>query len=77
MIENGDIIKNREILIIKNNISKLEEQYFNNLKITKEELEAHLEGIEDYSDAYEECETQFTHLAMEEARKEEEAAEEE
>lgn len=48
-----------------------------NKKLTKEELKAHLEDIEDYSDAYEECETQFTHLAMEEARKEEEAGEEE
>ena len=46
-------------------------------KITKEELKAHLESIEDYSDAYEECETQFTNLAMEEARKEEEVTAEE
>ena len=53
------------------------ERNLKNKKLTKEELEAHLEGIEDYSDAYEECETQFTHLAMEEARKEEEAAAEE
>lgn len=53
------------------------ERNLKNKKLSKEELEAHLKGIEDYSDAYEECETRFTHLAMEEARKEEEAAEEE
>ena len=45
-------------------------------KITQEELQKHLETIEDYSDAYEECETQFTNLAMEESRKEEAAEEE-
>ena len=45
-------------------------------KLTKEELQEHLDNIEDYSDAYEECETNFTHLAMEESRKEEAVEEE-
>ena len=53
------------------------ERNLKNKKITKEELENHLENIEDYSDAYEECETKFTHLAMEEAKREEETAVEE
>ena len=46
-------------------------------KITKQELAAHLESIEDYSDAFEVCETKFTHLAMEESRKDEEDRKEE
>ena len=52
------------------------ERNLKNKKLTKEELEKHLESIEDYSDAYEECETNFTHLAMEESRKEEAVEEE-
>ena len=52
------------------------ERNLKNKKLTKEELKEHLESIEDYSDAYEECETNFTHLAMEESRKEEAVEEE-
>lgn len=52
------------------------ERNLKNKKLTKEELQEHLDNIEDYSDAYEECETNFTHLAMEESRKEEAVEEE-
>ena len=52
------------------------ERNLKNKKLTKEELQEHLDNIEDYSDAYEECETNFTHLAMEESRKEEPVEEE-
>ena len=52
------------------------ERNLKNKKLTKEELQEHLDNIEDYSDAYEECEANFTHLAMEESRKEEAVEEE-
>ena len=52
------------------------ERNLKNKKLTKEELQEQLDSLEDYSDAYEQCETKFTHLAMEESRKEEAVEEE-
>lgn len=53
------------------------ERNLRNKKISKEEYETYLSTLEDYSDAVEECETRFTHRALEDSEKDEEQKEEE